>query len=215
MNRREFLKSLAAIGTALAIDPSALAKVSDTEIDTAWNAISASPKIFYVGSEGTLSSSFGIEYHTTRQSLFWLPDVPKEKLALIEYIEANDVVECHIENLFYAESDEEEVHTWRERMETNADVVEDVISDLERWLTEWPDDAEWEHADLNGYSGRGDALQFFESQVDIKKLLNIAIIYGDHPGSTYYAAELKIDIAEANAIAEAQGLPIRFDWDEA
>jgi hypothetical protein len=215
MNRREFLKSLAAIGTSLAINPSAIAKATTVEIDAVWQALVREPRTFYVGSENSLSSSFGIEYSTTRQSLFCLPDLPKKKLALIEYIESNDVVECHIENLFYAESDEEQILTWRERMEANAEVVEDVISDLETWLTEWPDDAEWEHADLNGYSGRGDALQFFEGQADLQKLLNIAIIYGDHPGSSYYAAELRMDIDEANAIAEAQGLPIRFGWDEA
>lgn len=215
MNRREFLQSLAAIGTVLVIDPSVLAKAGDMEIDAAWDAISASPRVFYVSGEGALSSSFGIEHHTTRQMLFSLPDVPKEKLALIEYIASNDIVECHIENLFYAESDEEEILSWRERMEENAEVIEDVISDIEMWLNEYPEGAEWEYADLNGYSGRGDALQFFESQADLKELLNITIIYGNHPGSTYYAAELRMDIADANAIAEVQGLPIRFDWDEA
>jgi hypothetical protein len=36
------------------------------------------------------------------------------------------------------------------------------------------------------------------------------VIDGEHPGSTYYAAELRVDIEEANRAAEAAGMPVRF-----
>ena len=36
------------------------------------------------------------------------------------------------------------------------------------------------------------------------------IVEGEHPGSTYYAAELRGDIDVANRAAEAAGLRVRF-----
>jgi hypothetical protein len=55
---------------------------------------------------------------------------------------------------------------------------------------------------------------FFESEPAIAREFSIVIVDGDHPGSSYYAAELRTDIDEANAIARAQGIPIRFENDD-
>jgi hypothetical protein len=43
-----------------------------------------------------------------------------------------------------------------------------------------------------------------------RELLGVNIIEGEHPGSTYYAAEFHGDVEEANAIAAAEGIPVRF-----
>ena len=40
--------------------------------------------------------------------------------------------------------------------------------------------------------------------------LNVAVYEGEHPSSSYQAAEMPMDIAEANAIAGVRGLPWRF-----
>jgi hypothetical protein len=40
--------------------------------------------------------------------------------------------------------------------------------------------------------------------------LGVVIIEGEHPGSSYFAAELRIPVEEANAIAEENGWTIRF-----
>ena len=40
--------------------------------------------------------------------------------------------------------------------------------------------------------------------------LGVEQIEGDRPGSTYYAAELRGDIDEANRAAEAAGIAVRF-----
>jgi hypothetical protein len=40
--------------------------------------------------------------------------------------------------------------------------------------------------------------------------LRVRIVEGDHPGSSYYAAELSGDIDEANRAAEAADIPVRF-----
>lgn len=215
MNRREFLKSLAAIGTSLAIDPSVLARASTTEIDTAWQALVKEPRVFFVGDCGALSSWFGPDYPTCRQSLFGLDNLPSDPEQLLGYIEANQRAEDEMVNLFDS-ADESEVgaaRDWREWLASSEDVRCSVWCSLSDWLADDPDGYDWEVADLRGYTGRGDALQFFQQQADTAELLNIQIIMGCHPGSSYYAAELQIGIEEANALAEAKGIPIRFEHD--
>jgi hypothetical protein len=48
----------------------------------------------------------------------------------------------------------------------------------------------------------------------IDPLALVGATEADHTGSTYYAAELRMDIAAANQLAESQGIPIRFAHDE-
>jgi hypothetical protein len=45
---------------------------------------------------------------------------------------------------------------------------------------------------------------------EFEDLFDIRIIEGEHPGSTYNAAELGISISEANSIAEKYDIPIKF-----
>ena len=55
------------------------------------------------------------------------------------------------------------------------------------------------------------AKSFFESiDVDIADDLGVVIVEGDHPGSSYFAAELRKGIDHANYRAERLGLDFRF-----
>ncbi len=45
---------------------------------------------------------------------------------------------------------------------------------------------------------------------DVRDELGVVVAEGEHPGNTYYAAELRKSVYEANATAEALGLPFRF-----
>jgi len=78
------------------------------------------------------------------------------------------------------------------------------------WLAEpidW-DEQEWFPRD---WSGQGAALEFFHRlDRDALYALGVAIVEGDHPGSSYYAAELRNELADANATAQRLGLPFRF-----
>lgn len=40
--------------------------------------------------------------------------------------------------------------------------------------------------------------------------LGIKIVEGEHPGSTYYAAELRVPVEDANEAAARLELPFRF-----
>lgn len=214
MNRREFLQSLAAIGTAVAIDLALLANASESEIETAWAALSEEPRIFNVAEYGTLSCGVEADYPTSRRDLLGLSNPGKGKDALISYFEEEPLAERWIENEFENaqwENNVGETEDWREWLSRgDGDLIDTIATDIEDWLSDHADDSDWEYADLHGLSARGDALQFFRNEPDVADLLGIVIVEGEHPGSSYFAAELRCDIDEANAIAEAHDLPIRF-----
>jgi hypothetical protein len=44
----------------------------------------------------------------------------------------------------------------------------------------------------------------------VLEALNVVIVEGDHPGSSYYAAELRMPIGETNAAARRKGIPLLF-----
>ena len=64
--------------------------------------------------------------------------------------------------------------------------------------------------------GQDCAYKFFLDYAEPEVLdeLGIDIVEGEHPGSTYYAAELSIPIEEANSRAEKAGIPMRFEVGE-
>lgn len=69
-------------------------------------------------------------------------------------------------------------------------------------------DPEWDN--LITLRGRS-AYRFFNNLpfADLRTL-GVKVIEGEFPGSTYFEAELRIPIEEANARAEAAGIDIRF-----
>jgi hypothetical protein len=71
----------------------------------------------------------------------------------------------------------------------------------------------WSYVDYfpKHYSGVAIAKQYFES-LDDKTLdaLGVEIIEGEHPGSSYYAAELRQDVNYANQVAREMDLGFRF-----
>lgn len=82
------------------------------------------------------------------------------------------------------------------------------------WLSKSID---WMQVDeIPAYSGaQGAAFGFFEDQpVELLRAIGVVIVDGEHPGSTYVAAELRTDIGVANDVAERLGLPFRFKTQE-
>lgn len=104
---------------------------------------------------------------------------------------------------------------WRDWIELEGrkglDKFKGFVSD---WLTEPIDwmQSEW----IPVRSGaQGAAFGFFEQQpVELLKAIGVVIVDGEHPGSSYVAAELRCEIDEANAAAERLGLPFRFKKQE-
>ena len=80
----------------------------------------------------------------------------------------------------------------------------------ETWLQQ---KVNWGYVDYfpKNYSGVAVAKLYFEG-LDDKTLdaLGVEIIEGEHPGSSYYAAELRQDVDYANQVAREMGLEFRF-----
>jgi len=100
---------------------------------------------------------------------------------------------------------------WRDWVEHQGDPG---LAGFRTMIQDWlDDDVDWGEAEWfeRGWSGQSAALGFF-SDLDAKVLdaLGVVIIEGEHPGSSYYAAELRNEIGNANQAAQALGLAFRF-----
>lgn len=68
------------------------------------------------------------------------------------------------------------------------------------------------HARRDRWDADKAAWAFFELvDAEVTDALGIDIISGEHPGSTYYAAQLRDDLDAANAVAAEMGLLYRFE----
>lgn len=81
---------------------------------------------------------------------------------------------------------------------------------IDAWLDESVNWDLYEFFD-RGWSPQDAAMNFFQTEDrDIVEALDVVIVEGDHPGSSYCAAELRQDLAMANAVAERLNLDYRF-----
>ena len=82
------------------------------------------------------------------------------------------------------------------------------IGQVEAWLD---DPASDDEQTAQQCSGVALAKRYFECLGNkTMDALGVQIIEGEHPGSTYYAAELRQDIDYANEVARDSGLECRF-----
>jgi hypothetical protein len=104
---------------------------------------------------------------------------------------------------------EDEDDGWKRwiKIEGN-DGVQQFKEKIVTWLAA---PVEWEEDMPDNATAQGSAMSFFNNE-DPATLdrLGVWIVEGDRPGSTYYAAELKTNVKEANEIAEKLGLSYRF-----
>lgn len=94
---------------------------------------------------------------------------------------------------------------------TSSEFEARVVPEIEKWFDS-PPNWNWEddHLPRNG-TAQGAALEFFQSMDgDTLNILGVKIVEGEHPSSSYYAAELTGDIDLANKAAADGGIPVRF-----
>ncbi len=209
MNRREFLKSLLAVVNVTTLPAIDVMAASEEAVDRAWDHLQAQPPSFYVNSYGTITSDLGGIGNFFRLSRAELYDIrPPGKLSeLSQLARVHSRVQDVIEDVLY----EAEVDDFDE---LNDDQQNEALSRVQTWLEEGPDENDAEYVNLTGANGQGDALHYFRDHFEYCDEFNIVIVEGDCPGSSYYAAELRIPVEEANEVAQALGLPIRFAWME-
>lgn len=129
-------------------------------------------------------------------------DPPKTKTEL-------DLVQKKIASLKNLRDEYDE--PWQDWIEIEG---KEGVEKFKHLVNEWlSDSVDWMQSEWfpRNFGGQGKALSFFD-QKPFKFLdeLGVVIIDGEHPGSSYYAAELRNDIAVANATADRLGLPFRF-----
>ena len=210
MNRRDFLKSLSVLGAAFTIPFEALAVVSDTVIDGVWLEAINDPMTFYVNEWRTLSADAEPYAPSTRGTMLMIDPVASRdeliSLARDEWDISNMVEEYMAD---YGEVDlNDEWDDWLAGADN--DTVDYLIDQANQWVNGVPDSGDCERGDISGYSGRGQALRFFRNDFEYCDDFDIVIVEGDCPGSSYFAAELRMDLDEANAYAVEYGIPIRF-----
>jgi len=85
---------------------------------------------------------------------------------------------------------------------------------LRQRVRDWlEDDIDWDYVEFFPmHTGpQGETLAYFESvDGDVLDAFGVVLVYGDRPGSTYFAAELKTDVDTANSKAAELGLDFRF-----
>jgi hypothetical protein len=224
MNRRTFLKTLVALGASLPL-PLDLLAATEPEIDATWERIRDVWGLFEVDDYGTLSYA-NFEEPRTRFDAYGIDDASElDAWDIARNPNLAQEAQWHYQALLEERVGDEDNDLSAEEIAELAesgweDWLENCIpeerTELDRALNECLADS----PDWSGYEGellytgataQGGAYQYF-LQRDIEDLdaLGVVIIEGEHPGSSYYAAELRIPVEEANAIAEENGWTIRF-----
>ena len=214
MNRREFLQSIAAFATSITLPLDSIASAPESVIDQIWATALETPTIFYVNEYGALSSDAVETYPATRKELLDYQEVATRDELLSfarDHSAGADFLECEHSDPRWFSDDDSVPEDWKAWLATaDDDTVSTLIKMMNDWINDTPDERDYESADLGGYSGRGHALRFFRDDFAYGDDFNIVVVEGDCPGSSYFAAELRMSIEDANDLAEGLGLPIRF-----
>ena len=103
---------------------------------------------------------------------------------------------------------EEQIRAWLLQVDQRF-FTKTIVPHVARWLRK-PWEA-WEENYVVTPTGQEVALRYFDHMNRAAlNTLGVKVIEGECPGSSYYAAELRRPIAEANRAAEAAGLRVRF-----
>lgn len=108
------------------------------------------------------------------------------------------------------EEPEEGVEDWLLSL-TDNEFGEQIVAEIEKWFVSSP---KWilevDHLPRDG-TAQGAALKFFQNMDgDTLDALGVTIVEGEHPGSTYYAAELMGDVDAANNAAMMFDMSVKF-----
>ena len=237
LNRRQFLAGLLSVGATIAL-PVALAQATTTQVNTAWKQLRKDPWYFDVNEFDTIVDS-SVGEPKTRGDVFHI-DLTDQCTteSLVSEIESCWPLTSRFQQLAQDELDEVRSsldeddslsYLARKRLERLAKALDDEDDGWAAWVQlegtkglprfkevveDWlASPIEWSEYDWfpSGATSQGSAKQFFESlPFETLEALGVVIIEGEHPGSTYFAAELRQPIEDANVAAEELVLPFRF-----
>lgn len=244
MNRRDYLKSLLALGASFTLpaagsfptaqaSPALIDALDDQYVDSIWKE---GIDLFEVTDYGTISFA-DFQEPQTRGDVYCLELRDLDDIdALIDFGQRSplgyklqrvyDEYRCALENELangltserrrlkkqlskLPDDPDEGWVAWLEEepkqaRDAYANTIETFLADPPDWGNEY----DWMPDSANA---QGTAYQYFmREDCDLLDTLGVVIIEGDHPGSSYFAAELRVPVEEANEAAQAAGIPIRF-----
>jgi hypothetical protein len=237
LTRRNFLAGLLSVGATIAV-AGPLSQATPAQINAAWKKILEDPWYFEVNTHGTIveadadepeirSDLFDIDLgsHHTPQSLVDEVEACYSLTVYFEQLAAAKLEEVQSE----LDDSDELTRSERKRLERLAALLGEegegwsewvllegeaglpgFVEEARQWLAEPYDGNDVERVPIRS-GAQGQALAFFESLPrKTLKALGVVIVEGEHPGSSYYAAELRQPIEDANSAAAELALPFRF-----
>jgi hypothetical protein len=233
INRRQFLAGLAALGAAVTLPHRATA----AQVDEAWAALVANPWFFAVNDSRTIvgpneqGPKVNRDVYDIYTDELQSPDGLRDKVG--EHGELgnlfNELAASELEVVQRKLNDVELTEPDRKQLQHLEAALLDPYGGWEAWvriegaaglprfraeIAEWlAEDVDWSNSGYwpKGWSGQDQAMQFFQSMdADLADDLGVVVIEGEHPGSSYCAAQLCVPIADANRAAERLKLPFRF-----
>ncbi len=238
LKRRDLLLSLIAVGASYALRWNA----KPVQVDKVWKEALAAPWYFEVSSEKTIIDPSISQPKNWEDVFSFSPeclDIPQELINEVERCEPlrhyfMDRAESERQDLESQLDDDDLPNKERKRLSSLVKAMEDPDFGWQEWverlgptnmkqfqdlMAEWlKEEINWLQFDSSEHDlgGQGHALGFFESLGSpVLRALGVKIVEGEHPGSSYNAAELRIDLDAANAVAASLGLPIRFRTEKA
>lgn len=212
LNRRDFLKSLISAGFGITLPD--IGDAEQDQVDRCFEELLDEPKVFLVSEYKTIYTDMPFDYNAKNRKEFHnLPNpFPDNRKGILELMEHESLISTECENYFDdldLDRNWQSHETWLKGCRRSE--FKELLSYLNSWADDELNDSDYEYALLRGDTPQGDALRFFESEDELRELLNIKIIYGDHPGSSYYAAELHDSIEVANKLLKSKEIPIIFE----
>ena len=218
MNRREFLKSLLAFGVSVAL-PFDLATAAPFNIDTASDAqvdaiLASGDYDFEVNDYGTISVA-NFEEPTTREDAYGYSASDLQNINSLQNFADSSTLNCRLQDIYEGQLEDEPEDPdqgWLTWLKESPDEARPLIyAEVEEYLAEEPDwSNEYDYLP-DSANAQGVAYRFFQDEDwELLDKLGIVIVEGDCPGSSYFAAELRIPVAEANLIAKDLGIGYRF-----
>lgn len=228
-DRRSFLQSLIALGAAYALP----ADASEERVREVWQEALDAPWVFHVDGHGTISDPDCAQAEVWGDVFedIWPQGIegPEDVIYTVERCQPllghfKDLAERALEDLRDLLTEDLTAHQlalmealqdpdegWYDWVRLGGDAgVQHLREAISDWLQEPVDHLKSEWFPMN-HGATGQAKGFFESLGwDLLKTLGVVIVEGEHPGSTYYAAELRQPIDKANEVAILLELPFRF-----
>jgi hypothetical protein len=165
--------------------------------------------IFEVLEAGTLLME-GVELPNTRAEAYDLDPKSLETAGdLIRAAEDCPPLDWHLDRERDEAGGSPDVAGWLESLPTRA--LRTIIRDVRQWLRDEPDWAQEDDYIPRTSGPQGAALEFFRDwDSDDLLALGVRIVEGEHPGSSYYAAELVRVPSAANATSVRRGFGVWF-----